>query len=287
MTSKTRPHLEAARIGVLTQGTVFNCATAFRYPEKKVFGVTITARCDVAQSKYRLLNYVPCVSLEDWFIVDGLEILKEREIDDAKNTIKSVLERAKISLSLIDSVPLEAIAEKNFPAHDRSLDKPKNTLSACGKRLSEVQQLENRPTELFDWFKKNSQKSIRAIVKELFNHKILGYYFLERINTSDELAGYVCLLREATSLSKEISTSLAGGISRAQWEGLAKFGQAANLDFCQEDFACPISQIGSPSIEHLMQSFSNLFVRIGLSDPKKEDIEQLTSRMTNLDGDLK
>jgi hypothetical protein len=61
----SRPHVEQAIVGKITQGTIFNCAAAFRYPGKQVFGLAITARCDVAQEKYHLLNYVPVISLRD------------------------------------------------------------------------------------------------------------------------------------------------------------------------------------------------------------------------------
>ena len=42
----------------------------------------------------------------------------------------------------------------------------------------------------------------------------------------------------------------------------------------------PIIQIGSPTIEHVLQSFSNLFGRIGVADPVTEIIDQI------IDGQL-
>lgn len=122
-----RPHIEAPRIGLLTQGTVFNCATAFRYPKKEVFGLTITARCDVAQEKYRLLNYVPIVRLDDWLQVDGLEILLDQERKQQIASIESALNEADISPNLMLSVPISDIISVHFGAEvrDRKSDEDK------------------------------------------------------------------------------------------------------------------------------------------------------------------
>lgn len=280
----TRPHLESAPMGRLTQGTVFNCASAFRYPGKNVLGITITARCDVAQAKYRILNYVPAVPLSDWFQVDGLEILVEQEAATLQNTMNSLLKNAGISPSLVTSVSVPEIISKNFPQNDRKLDSAKRKLLDCHDSLCTIASLEKHPLALFDWFRKNKAPRIQETIKKLFEHKLSGYYFLERLRPGNELEGHVCLLREVTSLSKEVAEGLIKGLSKHQWEEIIRVGVAQNLDFSNEDFACPISQIGSPYVEHLMQSFSNLFIRIGVSDPDADDIETIVSKFANNNG---
>ena len=111
-----------------------------------------------------------------------------------------------------------------------------------------------------------------------------GYYFFERLKSENALEGYVCLLREVTSLSKDVVEGLIKGLSKNQWEEIIRAGVAQNLDFSNEEFACPISQIGSPYVEHLMQSFSNLFIRIGVSDADADDIETIVSKIAYNDG---
>ena len=120
----------------------------------------------------------------------------------------------------------------------------------CYDSLCTIASLEKHPLALFDWFRKNKAPRIEETIKKLFEHKLSGYYFLERLRPGNELEGHVCLLREVTSLSKEVAEGLIKGLSKHQWEEIIRVGVAQNLDFSNEDFACPISQI-CPSSNHL------------------------------------
>jgi hypothetical protein len=48
-----------------------------------------------------------------------------------------------------------------------------------------------------------------------------------------------------------------------------------HLSFTHSDFAMPIGELTSPQVEHLLQTFSFLFGRIGLPDPGKESVAAL------------
>ncbi len=276
-----RPHVEAARIGMLTQGTVFNCATAFRYPKKEVFGLTITARCDVAQEKYRLLNYVPIVRLHDWLQVDGLEILLDQERKQQLGGIKSALIEADLSPNLILSVPLSSIISVSFGAEnrDRKATKIRERLEKIASEMEAVEKSKANPRACLSWLTENRLKSIRQLVKELFEHKVMGYYFLERLYPNAEAEGFVCLLREGSSLPKEIAEELANGLSTERWGELAHQGVQGHFEFLDLDLAGPVTQLGSPTIEHVMQSYANLFGRIGIADPRAEDLDFVIDRL--------
>jgi hypothetical protein len=43
----------------------------------------------------------------------------------------------------------------------------------------------------------------------------------------------------------------------------------------------PITEIASPTIEHIMQSFSNVFGRIGVADPAEEVIGKILDSCLN------
>lgn len=283
----SRPHVEAARLGKLTQGTVFNCAAAFRYPGKQVYGLTITARCDVAQEKYRLLNYVPIVRLEDWFLVDGLEIFLENERKEQTGKIKNELDQNGLSPNLLLSVSLFEIINIHFPAtaSDRKTVKTRERLEKYSSEINEIAAIEADPKRCFAWLLEKRPKAVRAIVKDLFDHKVLGYYFMERLYPSSPLEGFVCLLREVTSLPREVAEELARGLSETRWQELTTDLKVSNLDFSFDDFAAPHSEIGSPSIEHLMQSYANLFGRIGIADSRTEDIDEVLERMHSNNGE--
>ena len=284
---ESRPHVEAARLGQLTQGTVFNCAAAFRYPDKQVYGLTITARCDVAQEKYRLLNYVPVVHLGDWLLVDGLEILLETERKEQTGKFKNELGQIGISPNLLLSVSLSEIIEIHFPAttSDRKTVKARERVEKYRSEIDEIATISANPRRSLSWLLENRPKSVKSIIKDLFEHKVLGYYFMERLSPSSGIEGFVCLLREVTSLPREISQELAKGLSDTRWQELTKHLKVNNLDFSIDDFAAPVSQIGSPSIEHLMQSYANLFGRIGIANPRLEEMDEIIERLHSNKGD--
>lgn len=276
-----RPHVEAARIGLLTQGTVFNCATAFRYPEKEVFGLTITARCDVAQEKYRLLNYVPVVRLDDWLQVDGLEILLDQEGKQQLGSIKSALIDAGLSPNLVLSVPLSEVIAVHFGAEsrDRKITKIRDRLEKIASESDAVGTSRTDPRACLRWLKENRSKSVRQLVRDLFDHKLMGYYFLERLYPNTEVEGFVCLLREGASLPKEVAEELANGLLAERWGELAQQGVQGRFEFLDLDLASPVAQLGSPTIEHIMQSYANLFGRIGIADPRAEDLDLVINRL--------
>lgn len=268
---------------MLTQGTVFNCATAFRYSRKEVFGLTITARCDVAQEKYRLLNYVPVVRLDDWLQVDGLEILLDQERKQQLGSIKGALIEADLSPNLMLSVPLPTIISVHFGAEnlDRKATKIRERLEKIASDLEVVEACRMDPRACLGWLTVNRLKSVRQLVKDLFEHKVMGYYFLERLYPNAQIEGYVCLLREGSSLPKEIAEELANGLSVERWGELAHQGVQGQFEFLDFDLAGPVTQLGSPTIEHIMQSYANLFGRIGIADPKSEDLEFVIDRLQN------
>lgn len=281
-----RPHVEPARLGQLTQGTVFNCAAAFRYPKKQVHGLTITARCDVAQAKYRLLNYVPVVRLEDWFLMDGLEILLENERKDQLGKVKNELSQCDLSANLLLSVSLSEIIDVHFPsnASDRKIVKARERLEKCKAEIDEIELTKDEPSQRFSWLLENRPKLVKSVVKDLFDHKVLGYYFMERLSPSPEAEGFVCLLREVTSLPREVAEELAKGLTETRWQELKSDSNVHSIDFSTDNLAAPFSQIGSPSIEHLMQTYANLFGRIGISDPRSDEVDSIFERLHSTKG---
>ena len=266
----SRPILRNAEIGRITQGTIFSCAAAERYEDTNVFGLTITARCDVAQEKYHILNYLPVVPLADWLQNDGLDIMIDRERKEIMGNIRSIMKEASVSSSLIDAIGLTSIAETHFPiGTSTKAEKARN--ERFSKHVSRHTDLSDASLadrmSCLSWFRKHSPPRIKELVTELSKHTLQGYYFLERLQLEEEPIGYVALLREVTTLQRNVVSDLAKGISKEHWRQIYESKGGLALRFDKEDFAMPIGQVGSPTIEHIMQCFSNLFGRIGVADP--------------------
>jgi hypothetical protein len=269
----TRPNLLPAIYGAITQGTVFSCAQASRYADCEVHGLTITARCDVAQQKYPVLNYLPVVKLQDWLHRDGLDILVEQEKSEQAGTLRTMLRQAGLSEALPTAISLEEIEKMHFPPDQGNRGQKKQS-EKFAEFVAEVREFETIESDgdkasLFSWFSRNRTKKTEEIVRRLSRHGILGHYLLERIAIEDlQGTGYVCLLREVVTLPRNVAEKIGKGLDKTTYEGLCRGSLTGQgLMIGSQDLAMPVIEIGSPTIEHILQSFSILFGRIGVADP--------------------
>jgi len=186
-----RPHLVQPKLGKLTQGSIFCCAVASGYPGSRVYGLTITARCDVAQDKYPVLNYLPVVELKDWLRVDGLEILKETETREQNGRLTGALKQANVSPSIRTSISLEEIARVHFPQDvgpkvKRRSSKIFTELVAEVNEFNRILVEENGELQM-KWFLNHRSSSVSDLIRRLVKHDILGFYFFENIFEDEKL----------------------------------------------------------------------------------------------------
>ncbi|SMO77387.1 hypothetical protein [Ruegeria faecimaris] len=271
--TEIRPHLKQAKYGDLTQGTVFSCASASRYNGCEVHGLAITARCDFAQRKFPVLNYVPVVELQDWVRRDGLDILVDQELNDQRGQLVRMLKQAQVSEALLQAVPHREIAETHFQKDEGS--KAKKT--AAKKFHDLVDEMEKFSLlvaadgggDIFEWFTRERGKQVGELVRRLSRHAVLGHYFLEALEPdTTEHKGYVCLLREVSTIPRPVADKLGKGLDQSTYAKQCNNSQfGSQLQIPEGGLAMPLIEIGSPTIEHIMQSFSNLFGRIGVADP--------------------
>lgn len=278
---KARPDLVPAAYGKITQGTVFSCAHASRYTNCEVYGLTITARCDVAQQKYPVLNFLPLVRLKDWLRRDGLDILREQELSERAGKLKGMLRKEKLSDVLPASISLDEIGNVHFPLDVGSRAKKAtsqqfwNFCKEC-KEFDEVN-CQDDPDLIFMWFTTNRPSKVEEIIRRLSRHAVLGHYFLETLSEEESGAqGYVCLLREVATLPKSVAEKLGKGLDSESYKEICGDSSPNHgLVFEGDNLAMPVVQIGSPTLEHLLQSFGNLFGRIGVEDPVEDVISDI------------
>lgn len=237
----------------------------------------------MAQQKYPVLNYLPLVKLSDWFHRDGLDILLESERRNLAGKLKGMLKQAQLSESLPMAVSLEEIATKHFPLGEGNKSQ-KNASAKFHEFVAESRSFDAttkaNAEDAFAWFAKNRKNDIGAIVRRLSRHDVLGHYFLEKISEDDEEAkGYVCLLREVVTLPRCVAEKIGKGLDHGTYQVLCN-GEVATsgLVIAQDDLAMPVVEIGSPTIEHILQSFGQLFGRIGVADPEEGEIGRIIER---------
>jgi hypothetical protein len=87
----------------------------------------------------------------------------------------------------------------------------------------------------------------------------------------------VALLREVHHIPARLARRIAEGMDALDYKAFCEGDPAASgkLDFSSTDFAMPTGVVRSPELEHLMQTFAFLFIRIGVHDPEPSYIDDI------------
>lgn len=253
-----------------TQGTIFSCATAENYPTQPVSGLVITARCDAAQEKVPIYNYVPVVALTDWIVADGGQIALERAIADCENGLKNLLVQAGLSETLLKSKSPSEIHNAHLlkkAEQDKKWIQRGSNFLELGKTYGELR----LAVDTDDRVEKQrllslSKKIVDTVVRELAGNRLLGYYLLRGIpNIRDETVGdYVALLREIHHIPSPIAKRITQGLSKDELTGEPNVLCPRFVG--NDDYSMPVARLKSPWVEHLMQSLTMVFARIGVED---------------------
>lgn len=265
-------------LGRLTQGVVFSCAIAEDYDDNAVYGLVVTARCDIAQDKFPLVSYLPIVTLDAWMRRDGHELLHARAMADADGKIRGLLTSVGLSSSLLIAHTPRQILDTIFEpsAADTKYVKARAKAREIVQHFESVAACQSAPTHsrklyaLADGLR-------RGLLKELALNRLTGYYFLPSAVEGDPESGFVVLLRQLKSLPRRYAMAVSRGLDRAdpilndlRWTG--------SLSFEHETFAMPLAEVPSPEIEHILQTFSILYGRIGVEDLPQSYVDTICAR---------
>lgn len=273
---------DAPRENEFTQGTVFSCAYAENYPEISTYGLVITARCDAAQDKAPIFSYIPVVPLEDWVLCDGASIAMDRIHAECLNTLRNHLKNASLSESLLETKTVEEIYKSHF--------KPKEGEKTWAERCSRVkasmdtyvqnQQLRasNGSREERRLHLVGNATKVDSVVKELSGNRLNGFYLLRDMPLlNGEVANSVALLREIHHIPTGLASDIVNGLTKAEWTARRDSTVRCPRFVAYDDFAAPVAKLKSPWIEHVMQNFTMLFARIGVTDNDFAEVKQSLS----------
>lgn len=274
-------------LGEITQGTIFSGGTADEYAGSFVWGLVVTARCDLAHDKAQIVNYLPVVSLDDWIHRDGRRLLCERIIKNLQGRFVNVLKQEGLSASILASKsPREVLAVLIEPGEMKK--NAKESFRKAVLQHDHIVEIQESPAESClvanlspDWKKPRDK-----LVDELVRQNLTGYYFLPAVEPRQPEKGFVVLLREVRYLPRRLARLIAEGLDESVHRSLAKETPelAMHLGRFHDGFAMPVGGLNSPSLEHLMQTFSLLFGRIGLDDPDPRYIERVWDQQPSIVG---
>lgn len=276
---------EAPRINEFTQGTIFSCAYAENYGDSPVYGITVTARCDAAQGKTPIYNYIPVVALEDWVLKDGAEIILKRAESSAINTKRNIIIEMGLSESLLRTKSTEEIIQGHLLPKtevDRKSTKKLQQFQAQEQILLEINKSVSSDKTQRNQTLKKHPSHVNSILQDLSGNRLTGYYLLRGMPSLYEDKGrdYVALLREVHHVPRLLVEKIMQGIHKEEWLHVESSGVKKCPAFCGDDDYCmPIARMRSPWIEHLMQSWTILFSRIGVEDI---DVSSVKKSLANL-----
>lgn len=260
-------------LGRLDQGTIFSCAVAEDYPGTRTYGLVITARCDVDRDRAPVINYLPVVHMDGWIHRDGSRILRHRARSETQGALGVLLRRLGHAPSVLETEALGDVYAKLLqPLPDKKHKQDKEAFLAHASALELLAPTTPASAADLDLTKKLSTRfdpMCRGIATELTRQTLNGYYFLPQVDPNGDSHGYVVLLREVRHIPRVLSQRVADGMTSSEYSTLCNKDATLSdrLSFAVHDFACPLGQLSSPRLEHLMQLFALLFSRIGVDDP--------------------
>jgi hypothetical protein len=267
---------------------LFSCGVAAEYEGCETYGLAITARCDTANDKVQIYNYLPVVALDDWLHRDGRMILAERLEAEALGGLKAVLRDSGYNPAVLDTekpdflvahfFPVTATEKAKIAARKRATDQLQRYELAQRAKQSLPQEricLEVAATH---------QKYVTSLIDELVRHKLGGYYFLEQVDVNGDDRGFVVLVREIQAIPRKLAQLIVDGLDRQAFAAICAASPEfrGRLQISSEQLAMPVGMVKSPNIEHLMQSFALLFGRIGIADLTNDYISSLWARQPSV-----
>lgn len=267
------------------QGTILYGVRSNKYPDTRCYGIIISASCDIAQEKVQKLYYVIAADAKDWFQSNYAYLLVYADkIKKEKNKFAEAVKTSKLDASYLQDFSrqeLISILESEVP-NDKSRAKIKNAYDKL-----KVFYAPEISKDMIRNAIRVHHDPIKDFLENIRKERILHYYYLPQVAYRDsgkKNMGLIVDLQEIDHLAIEDARRIeTDGIDYLNLPSDAKHRERLQEQFWLEekdDFVEIEGNIISPWREHLMQSFSHGFVRIGLDGASKTDFQDLVSSIT-------
>lgn len=249
----------------LTQGSIINGCIAEAFPNKEVFGVIITPRCDLSHDgKVLTVHYVPLVPFELWFDVIAKPIIKEQWKKDLANRLDSKFNNAKVGSNIMEAdftyddlckiVEQKVLKQKDKVEINELLDAYFDIKESAFNDYLLDEKSHKRGHKMFDYFSRLQENSIHP------------YYLLEGWQEYGENKHLVVMLRDVRRIEYNIANRIGQGVE----ESILGLEDTTHNDLFltpkTNNFYFIQALIASPFIEHIMEAFVYNFSRIGVED---------------------
>ena len=298
----------------IDQGTIIYGIRSSKYPTVPCYGVIITARCDIAQKKVPKYYFLIAVDASDWFCTKhGYELVYRTTIQDLRRSINSIANTIELNGDVLISLSNDDLRtvlsnkrleysgdKKNLKIIDNLSSQIAEYRIFYGVAMTDAQRgqaIKRKP--------KLSENELCKIDKGDKNH----YYYLPQhayLRNSVYNKGLIVDLLEIGELSLQdaemiktpgidyqvlpklplredmievINTGIRQKIDR-MFSDIHENKRLSTKYWLNDDsdYVDIEGVIQSPWCEHLMQRFSNAFVRIGIDNPTQQDYSEVIAR---------
>lgn len=270
----------------ITQGTLITSIRSEKYDGINCFGIVITARCDLANNKIQKIFYLEAIELEKW-------ILSKSGFDNVINSLlKSISSDIEKNMS---ENGLEWNEAKNFSVDEFAKIIDEGLDGECAKKKNQIK-------NNFKKYKKYTNSIIASDEKKIILQEQIKTVKNAMVSIANgQNSYYVYIPPEA--IDNNVKYGLIVDLQQLDYfdMDLIKDLSECSIDIKNRDldeekikeydkrfflsvlpgYSIALCNMKSPWIEYLMQHFSNLFARIGVNNPSKEDISEIIDNILN------
>ena len=263
----------------LSQGALLYGIKSEKYPGSRCYGIIISARCDIANKKIARLYYLIALDAREWLTTQiGFSFALEQPMSNAKKQFgQKVVKRGLNVDDLLTFTPemVEHVLKSEM--------KEKESIDALKDYNEYIRFCSLYRETRYDLIKEKL-KHVLARLKEINSGKWEHWYYLPEVaylKSGKKSKGLIVDLQELYPMAFEDAELICEGrVDRHKLNlGLDKKTLEHFSHFCyleeDDDYVSIDSIIASPWCEHLMQRFSNAFIRIGLDGATEKDFTEL------------
>jgi hypothetical protein len=250
----------------MTQGTIFSNARSSHF-STNVYGLIISARCDMANPHYDSFMYVPVIDLKTWFYGMALPKTCQSMILNKTKNIENKFEEKKLALESLKYVDKYKLLTAHFN---------KNECTVLMKEFDDIEfynKIVNEDFEArkFDFSLITNKKSYYQEINSLLDNNYNGYFYLENIDYYDQANErgnhFVAILNEVEMLPANIKQKILDGLDLTLESEYQQY-------FGPDSAVLALSIVNSPYIEYIIQYFTSLF-RVGIDRAEIKDFDFL------------
>lgn len=257
-----------------TQGTIISSIRSKKYFDCYCYGVVISARCDIANDKITKIYYVEALDLENWIFSNvGFGLIISPLVNSIVENLQKICESNNLAWEIMKDFSSEEfikVADEEMSKKDSK--KAKENFEKYKLYTNKKNSLKNKKEIL-----KDIKKTAVNYVSDIANGKYTHFVYIPPVGVEDQIRnGLIIDLQELDYFDIETVKDLVNcdiDIQNSNLDNEKKilYNEKFILDK-DPGYSIMLCETISPWTEYMMQRFSNVFTRIGVENPSKENI---------------